>query len=437
MTGSFERLIAAAHAHDIAIHSLEASIGAELVYSAGAAGVGPHVPHRMYSVSKSFTAIVVLSLAHEGELSLDDALMDHFPEKRPVDPLLEKATIADLLSMRTPYTGTTYVEKEGEWLESFFRTAPSHRPGTLFHYDTSASYTLAALIERIERRTWEESVRERIYAPLGLGEGMRMLTGPEGIGHGGSGMIARPRDILVIAEMLLGGGERRGTRVLPRRVVDELVAHRADTGMVNWGATNRFGYGAQTWLPPQGGWMMVGLGGQYVYGDPSRDLAVVMTADAQGCNAGDQRLSWMLLEALDEPFGDAPASIARPAPVHDAAFARDVAGTAFAVSGTGLPASIDVDLSADAVTLHAGAVRVTAHPGREESVEVPGVGPGVVTGGWCAPGVFDARLDVSGDDIARLRVRIVCTDDDLVTVQTQGFGPGAPDAWTGQGTFAR
>jgi CubicO group peptidase (beta-lactamase class C family) len=352
-----------------------------------------------------------------------------------VHPLLELATIDDLLSMRSPYTGTTYTESSPEWLESFFRTMPSHRPGTLFHYDTSASYVLAALVERIEGMSWERVLRARVFAPLGLGEDMRMITSPEGIAHGGSGMVARPHDLLVIGEMLLGGGERDGVRVLPRNVVDELVRRRADTGMLAWGSANRFGYAAQTWLPPQGGWMMVGLGGQYVYGDPARGLVAVMTANAQGCNAGDNRLSTLLLEALDEPLGDAPTSIAWPAPPHDPSLAREACGSVRAVSGSGLRSRIALDLAADRVMFDGVEIAFDVTAGEECPIDVPGVGHGIVTGGWCAPGIFDARIDVIGDDIARQRVRIVVTDDGLITIQAQGFGPGAPDSWTGQGTF--
>lgn len=435
MTGSLERLVAQAAAHDISIHSIEVSQGGALVYSAGAAGMGPHVPHRHYSISKSFTAIAVLSLAHEGKLATSDRLLDHFPEKRPVHPLLELATIDDLLSMRTPYTGTTYTEQSPEWLESFFRTEPSHRPGTLFHYDTSASYVLAALVERIEGKAWEQVLRERVFAPLGLGEGMRMITSPEGIAHGGSGMVARPRDLLVIGEMLLGGGERDGVRVLPREVVDELVRRRANTEMMAWGSTHRFGYAAQTWLPGRGGWMMVGLGGQYVYGDPDRGLVAVMTANAQGCNAGDNRLSTLLLEALDEPLGDTPASIAWPAPPHDPSFAREVRGSVRAVSGSGLRSRIALELAPDRVTFDGVEIAFDVTAGEECPIEVPGVGRGIVTGGWSEPGIFDARIDVIGDDIARQRVRIVVTDDGLVTIEAQGHGPGAPGGWTGRGTY--
>lgn len=447
MTGAFSRFIDRAHAHDISIHSIEASVSGELVYSAGAAGTGPDVPHRMYSVSKTFTALAVLSLAAEGRLDTSDRLIDHFPEMAPVDPMLGEATIEHLLSMRTPYVRTTYVEAEGGWLESFFRAQPSHRPGTLFHYDTSASYTLSALVERVTGESWEGVVRERVFAPLRLGDGMRVLRGPEGIGHGGSGLIARPHDLLVIAEMLLGAGERNGERMLPSSVVSALTTRRADTAMLNWGSSLRAGYGSQIWLPPRGGWMMFGLGGQIVYGDPDRDLAVVVTANAQACNAGDQRLATLLLEALDDgPLGAAPDSIAWPAPPNHPGNARAIAGSGTLIAGENSPDGVEISAAAHAVELRAGDLSFAARPGDETFMDVQGNGPGpraenwtvrgAVTGGWVAPGVFDARIDASGDEILRRRVRIVITGDDRVTVQSLSFGPGAPASSTWQGTFA-
>jgi hypothetical protein len=106
-----------------------------------------------------------------------------------------------------------------------------------------------------------------------------------------------------------------------------------------------------------------------------------------------------------------------------------------AVSGSGLRSRIALDLAADRVMFDGVEIAFDVTAGEECPIDVPGVGHGIVTGGWCAPGIFDARIDVIGDDIARQRVRIVVTDDGLITIQAQGFGPGAPDSWTGQGTF--
>ena len=52
-------------------------------------------PHRMYSVTKSFVSIAIGCLVDEGKLSLDDRIVDYFPDKLPaqVHPFLRAQTI--------------------------------------------------------------------------------------------------------------------------------------------------------------------------------------------------------------------------------------------------------------------------------------------------------------------------------------------------------
>lgn len=432
MTDALSAFVARTAAHDITIHSLEVSIDGEIVHSAGVAPFGPHAPHRMYSVAKSLTGLVVLALAHEGRIRLEDRIVDHFPEKRAVDPLTARATVADLLAMCGPHAATTYREEEGDWLDSWFRTPPTHRPGTLFTYDTSGSYVLSALVERVESAPLEDVLRERILAPTGGGDGMRMLRGPEGIGHGGSGLVCRPRDLLRVAEMLNSGGG-----ALPPDVVSAALERRSDAAMQTWGAPLRAGYGAQFWLPPGGGWMMFGLGGQIVYGDPDRGIAAVVTANAQACQSGDQRLVSLFLEAMrKDPRDECPFDLVRPRPPHDPRHGRTVDGDFIASSGRGNPARMAARFAPDSVRLAIGDTIIRAHDGHSYPVDIPGIGVGVATGGWCAPDTYDLRVDAATDDIACLRMRIVATDDGLITVQSQAFGPATDGTWNWFGSYA-
>ena len=113
--------------------------------------------HRMYSVSKTFTSAAIGCLVDEGKLRLTDKIVDYFPDQLPAqrDPYLAETTIRDLLMMSTPYpTGATYTQPGVDrmnWLHSFFHPtiAPDHPAGTLFHYDTSATYVLDVLVERL------------------------------------------------------------------------------------------------------------------------------------------------------------------------------------------------------------------------------------------------------------------------------------------------
>ena len=65
----------------------------------------PSLLHRMFSITKSFTALAIGGLIAEGKLALTDKIIRFFPEYVPDDPhpFLAEMTIGDMLSMRTCY----------------------------------------------------------------------------------------------------------------------------------------------------------------------------------------------------------------------------------------------------------------------------------------------------------------------------------------------
>ncbi|WP_221585345.1 serine hydrolase [Microbacterium sp. G2-8] len=437
--GPLATFVARATAHDIAVHSLEVTSGGTTLASAGAPWRGVDAPHRMYSVAKSLTALLVCELAAVGRIDLRDPILRHFPDlSTDPHPWLAQTTIADVLSMRGPHAKTTYEESEPDWLASYFRVVPTHRPGTLFTYDTSGSYVLSALVERITGQTLGEVMREQLIAPLGDARGFRMITGPDGVGHGGSGLVCTPRVMLRLAEAINADGVWQGSRILAPETARLAARRHNDASMQTWGASLRAGYGYGFWLPPEGGWMMFGLGGQIVYGDPSRDVAAVVTADAKACQSGDQRLVDLLLDALGNLSGaETELDLDLAAPSHTSADARAIAGRFAAASGRGQPATIDLALSGESCTLRFDGRTIEAVAGSPHRFALADLGDGVATAGWTAPGVLQVRVDALGDDIATVRIRVVATADDAVTIQAQGFGPAVDPSWTWMGDYAR
>lgn len=432
MTGDLQQLLDRAHAADLAIHSLAVSVDGDEVIRAGVPPWGHDVPHRMYSVSKSITAIAILLLADEGRLSLDDPIIEHFPEMGPVQPWLAATRIDDMLAMTGPHSRTTYVADGDGWLESYFRVPPTHRPGTLFTYDTSASYVLSALVERLAGMPMLDYLRPRLLDPLGVGRSMRFLTGPEGISHGGSGLIAAPGDMLRIAEAVNGT-----VGVLPASVREDLLAHRSNPATQTWGAALRHGYGRQIWLPGDGSWLMFGLGGQLVYGDASRRIAAVVTADTTTLASGDQRLVDLLLPALGLGVGGGSggdALLRPPTPPHDRTSARSLRGTCALVTGEDAPPRLVVDLDAEGGEIEIAGSTLRFDTARPTVTTLP-LGDAVVTAGWSAPGVLDVRVSAAAADIASVRVRLVATDDGILTVMSQGSGPEIGPDWTWRGSY--
>ena len=67
-----------------------------------------------------------------------------------------------MLMMRTCHASTTYkVDMKSDWVESFFIVPPTHKPGTVFHYDTSAAHVLCALVEKLTHMPMLDYMKEK------------------------------------------------------------------------------------------------------------------------------------------------------------------------------------------------------------------------------------------------------------------------------------
>ncbi|WP_372344330.1 serine hydrolase domain-containing protein [Streptomyces sp. KL116D] len=136
-------------------------------------GHGPdeNVQYRIGSITKTFTAVLVLRLRDEGLLDLGDPLEKHLPGTGAGE-----VTIAELLA----HTGGLAAETPGEWWE---RSSASLRPtladvlgekpfrhpvGRRHHYSNPGYTLLGSLIEKVRGVSWEEALRGEILEPLGL-----------------------------------------------------------------------------------------------------------------------------------------------------------------------------------------------------------------------------------------------------------------------------
>ncbi|MEU0728377.1 serine hydrolase domain-containing protein [Streptomyces sp. NPDC006140] len=130
-----------------------------------------NVQYRIGSITKTFTAILVLRLRDEGALDLADPLEKHLP-----DTGVGEVTVAELLA----HTGGLAAETPGPWWE---RSPGSLRPeiadvlgerpslsppGRRFHYSNPGYALLGALVEKLRGDSWEEILRREVLEPLEL-----------------------------------------------------------------------------------------------------------------------------------------------------------------------------------------------------------------------------------------------------------------------------
>ncbi|OIK05797.1 serine hydrolase domain-containing protein [Streptomyces monashensis] len=150
--------------------------GGRTVWHGARTSVDGHAPdetvqYRIGSITKTFTAVLVMRLRDEGLLDLGDPLEKHLPGTG-----VGEATIAELLA----HSAGLAAESPAPWWE---RTPGSLRPelsdvlgeqpllhpvGRRHHYSNPGYTLLGALVEELRGAPWEEVLRGEILEPLGL-----------------------------------------------------------------------------------------------------------------------------------------------------------------------------------------------------------------------------------------------------------------------------
>lgn len=248
--------------------------------------------HRMFSITKSFVSMAIGLLEAEGKISLDDHIVDYFPEKQPEGgPYKYTAmmTIRDMLAMTTCHNQTTYkAAGVTDWVGSFFTVPPTHVPGTNFSYDTSATHTLGALVEKLTGMELLDYLRSRCLDEMEFSKNSYILKDPNGVSLGGSGLCATPMDILKFMVLIANDGKWNGKQLLPAEYVRSARSKQSDTYAKQGTLEELQGYGYQIWLTRNGGYVLFGMGGQLALYVPEKDIYMVTTADAQGRQGGVQ-----------------------------------------------------------------------------------------------------------------------------------------------------
>ena len=130
------------------------------------------------SITKSFVALVILQLAAEGKLHLDDPVVRHLPEFRTADiTLSDRITIDYLVTHRS---GLSTLEGNSANATNPTLSGPaaavaglagvrlSAEPGANFQYSNANYAVLSHLIEILDNRKFEEVLTTRIFKPLGM-----------------------------------------------------------------------------------------------------------------------------------------------------------------------------------------------------------------------------------------------------------------------------
>ncbi|MDP2123117.1 MAG: serine hydrolase domain-containing protein, partial [Parvibaculum sp.] len=219
------------------------------------------------SITKLYTSTLCLQLVEQGKLALDAPVRATLPDFRVADETVTaQVTLRDLLAHRSGIEGDYFRDagRGEDRIEKFVAMMSAlgqvHAPGEMFSYCNTGFVAAGRMIEVADGRIWDKAVRARIAKPLGTPafstlpeQAMRYQTAIGHLGQPGklfvtpivylaqsnapvgSTPMAKARDVVAFARMLMAGGTAPdGTRLLaPESVAAMQTANTVCPGHLN------------------------------------------------------------------------------------------------------------------------------------------------------------------------------------------------------------
>lgn len=177
----------------------------------------PDTKFRLGSISKQFTAFLIVKLVQDGKIKLDAPITAYLPDYPKATG--DKVTIHHLLTHTSGIPNYTAVPRflqeksrepytPQEFIKTFENLPLEFTPGERFRYSNSGYFVLGYIIEKITGKTYEQYLQETILTPL------KMVN----TGYDHNEIILKKR---------AAGYEKRGTKLINAPYLDMSIPYAA------------------------------------------------------------------------------------------------------------------------------------------------------------------------------------------------------------------
>ncbi len=269
----------------------------------------PTTKFRLGSITKQFTAAVVLRLQEQKKLSIQDPICTYVA---PCPDTWKPITVHHLLTHTSgipSYTGlpgygtTMMMPRTIDQMVAVFRELPlEFAPGEKFKYNNSGYFLLGVIIEKVAGKKYEDALRDEIFGPLGMKDTGYDWSEPllpqraSGYTRRGDGLVnAKPLDMQqpyaagslysTVNDLLIWDQALYTDRVLPESARTAMFTPFKDNYAYGWAVQ-----------PPEratSGKPQVGHGGgingfsTMITRVPSDTIAVIVLGNVENINAGN------------------------------------------------------------------------------------------------------------------------------------------------------
>lgn len=277
------------------IHSVMVVKDGKVVFEKWMGEGEKNTPHVLHSVSKTFTATAVGMAVDAGLLSLEDKVVDFFPEYLPetVSENLASLNVKHLLTMNCGFEvspDSRIRPHREDWVRGFLAESFDRAPGTIFCYTSLATYMLSAIVQKVTGEKVADYLQPRLFEPLGITD-VHWEESPEGITTGGWGLYLKTEDLAKFGQFFLQEGRWKGRQLVSKEWIAQATSRQVasvpagkNTDMLeqivaegkkpDWVE----GYCYQMWRCTHNAFRADGAYGQVIMVIPEKDAVIVITA---------------------------------------------------------------------------------------------------------------------------------------------------------------
>lgn len=290
------------------------------------------------SISKIYTATLVMRLAEQGILDLDTPVVNYVPDfKLSSDDVRDAIAIRMLLSHTAGFDGdrfTAYGRGDDAYqraLDEFHTLTQWFQPGSFYSYNNAGFYLVGHIIQKLTGKSFEQVMTDEIFAPLGLEN--TIIDPDEAINrsiaaghkvdrvHGvtlhpaghlprhanpAGGIVQSIGDLLTFAQMHLNLGQINGKAIISRESAQLMQEPQIDADTYH----RHYGIGWSIYDRPSG--KSIGHGGSW--GGHRANLIMYPYHNLAHATLGNSNVSSYAEATLEDWVIDRELKLARPKP---------------------------------------------------------------------------------------------------------------------------